>query len=192
MLTTRHTTLFGRLFSGAAVAVAVLAISSAPVMAQKRQQQQQQQQAAPEEEEVDQVELTQAQIDGFVTAQTKINPITAKLKGNAQPSKQMMTQMEGISKEVGFKDFEEFGNVGSNIGFVFGGIDPDTKKFVEPEMQIKSEIDKVNADAKMPAAQKKKALADLQKAMTSAPKLKFPVNAELVAKNYDKLKPVMQ
>ena len=192
MLTTRHTTLFGRLFSGAAVAVAVLAISSAPVMAQKRQQQQQQQQAAPEEEEVDQVELTQAQIDGFVTAQTKINPITAKLKGNAQPSKQMMTQMEGISKEAGFKDFEEFGNVGSNIGFVFGGIDPDTKKFVEPEMQIKSEIDKVNADAKMPAAQKKKALADLQKALTSAPKLKFPVNAELVAKNYDKLKPVMQ
>ena len=192
MLTTRHTTLFGRLFSGAAVAVAVLAISSAPVMAQKRQQQQQQQQAAPEEEEVDQVELTQAQIDGFVTAQTKINPITAKLKGNAQPSKQMMTQMEGISKEVGFKDFEEFGNVGSNIGFVFGGIDPNTKKFVEPEMQIKQEIDKVNADAKMPAAQKKKALADLQKALTSAPKLKFPVNAELVAKNYDKLKPVMQ
>ena len=191
MLTTHHTTLFGRLFAGAVFTAAALAFTAAPVIAQKKQQQQQQQ-AAPEEEEIDQVELTQAQIDGFVTAQTKITPITAKLKGNAQPSKQMMAQMEGSSKEAGFKDFEEFGNVGSNIGFVFGGIDPNTKKFVEPEMQIKQEIDKVNADAKMPAAQKKKALADLQKALTSAPKLKFPVNAELVAKNYDKLKPVMQ
>ena len=190
MLTTHHMTLFGRLFAGAAFAVAVLAISAAPVMAQKKQQQQQQ--AQPEEEDLDQMALTQAQIDGFVSAQTKMKPVTAKLKGNAQPSKQMMTQMEGISKEAGFKDFEEFGNVGANIGFVFGGIDPQSKKFVEPEMQIKQEIDKVTADAKMPAAQKKRALADLQKAQTSAPKLQFPVNAELVAKNYDKLKPVME
>jgi hypothetical protein len=197
MLTAHHTirsggvfTFFGNLIAGAAFAVAVLALSTAPVMAQKKQQQQQA--AQPEEEELDQIELTPNQIDAFITAQTAIKPITAKLKGNAQPSKQMMAQMEDVVKKAGFKDFDEFGDVGANIGFVFGGIDPATKKFSEPEVQIKQEIDKVTADSKIPAAKKKQILQQLAQAQKSAPKLKYPANVDLVAKNYDRLKPVME
>jgi hypothetical protein len=102
----------------------------------------------------------------------------------------MMTQMDDIAKKHGFKDLDEFGDVGANIGMVFGGVDPLSKKY-DPEALIKREIAAVTADQKIPAAQKKRILADLQQASTSVPALKFPGNAELVAQNYDRLKPVM-
>jgi hypothetical protein len=35
-------------------------------------------------------------------------------------------------------------------------------------------------------------LDDMQRALQSAPKLEYPRNAELVAKNYDRLKTVME
>ena len=182
--------LFRPLIAGVAFAFVISAVIATPAHAQAKRQQQQQQQAQPEEAELEQMELTAAQIDGFIATQKDITPITAKLKGNAQPSKQMMTQMEGIAKKNGFKDFDEFGDVGTNIGFVYGGIDPQSKKY-EPEELIKREIDKVNADTKMPAKQKQQILKDLQDASSSVPKLKFQANADLIAKNYDRLKPLM-
>lgn len=187
--------LFGCLL-GAAFAAAALAVSAAPLMAQQpnrpRPQQQQQQAAEPEEIELEQIELKQSQIDAYVTAQTAIKPITAKLKGNIQPTTKMLAQMEAIAKQAGFKDLDEFGDVGSNIEFVFGGIEPQSKKFSEPEVLIGQDIAKVNADTKLKPAQKKRILEDLQQAQKSAPKLRFPGNAELVAKNYDRLKPLME
>lgn len=201
MNTARHTirsggrtfTIFNRLMAGAVFAFAVSAISAAPVMAQKRQQQQQQQQAAePDEVELDQIQLTAGQIDAYIAAQTGIKPIVAKLKGNAQPSRQMLTQMEAIAKKAGFKDFDDFANVESNIGLVFSGIDPQSKTFAEADVLINQEIAKVNADKNLPAAEKKEALQELQEALKSAPKLKYPANAELVIKNYDRLKPLME
>ncbi len=184
-------TFFRTLIAGTAFAFAVSAITAAPALAQKKQQQQQQQAAQPEEAELDQIELTDKQIEAFIATQKEIQPITAKLKGNAQPSKQMMSQMEGIAKKNGFKDFDEFGDVGANIGFVFGGINPQSKKF-EPEELIKREIAAVQANNKIPAKQKQQILKDLQQASTSMPKLKYPGNADLVAKNYDQLKPLME
>ena len=183
-------TIFRPLIAGLAFAFAASAVIATPAHAQGQKRQQQQQQAQPEEAELEQMELTQAQIDGFIATQKDITPITAKLKGNAQPSKQMMTQMEGIAKKNGFKDFDEFGDVGANIGFVYGGIDPQSKKY-EPEELIKREIDKVNADTKMPAKQKQQILKDLQDASAAMPKLKYQANADLIAKNYDQLKPMM-
>lgn len=188
---------FGRrLLAVAAFAAALFAMQTLSAEAQgnrsQRQGQPPAQQKAPEPEpmEIEQIQLTASQIDGFIATQKEITPVTARLKGNAQPTKQMMTQMEDIAKKNGFKDFDEFGEVGSNIGMVFGGIDPLSKTY-DPEALIKREIAAVTADQKIPAAQKKRILADLQQASTSVPALKFPGNAELVAKNYDRLKPVM-
>jgi hypothetical protein len=186
-------TLFRTLIAGTAFAFAVSAITAAPALAQKKQQQQQQQQQAaqPEETELDQIELTDKQIGAFIATQKEIQPITAKLKGSAQPSKQQMAQMEAIAKKHGFKDFDEFGDVGANIGFAFGGIDPESKKF-EPEELIKREIAAVQANKKIPAKQKQQILKDLEEASATMPKLKYPGNADLVAKNYDQLKPLME
>ncbi len=140
--------------------------------------------------EIEQIELTQTQIDAFIATEKEIAPITAKLKGNAQPTKQMMSQMESIAKKNGFKDIDEFGEVGSNIGMVFGGIDPQSKQY-NPEELIRRQIAAVQGDSKIPAKQKQQILKDLQQASTSVPKLKYPANAELVAKNYDRLRSLM-
>ena len=127
-----------------------------------------------------QIELTQTQIDAFIATEKEIAPITSKLKGNAQPSKQIMSQMETIAKKNGFKDFDEFGDVGTNIGMVFGGIDPQSKQY-NPEELIRREIAAVQGNSKIPAKQKQQILKDLQQASTSVPKLKYPANAELVS-----------
>ena len=58
-------------------------------------------------------------------------------------------------------------------------------------MLIKKEIDAVNGNARMPAQQKRQILSDLQQAQKSLPALKYPKNVDLVAQNYDRLKPVL-
>jgi len=172
----------------AAFAAGLFAWQTLPADAQRPVQQQ----AEPEEEsEIDEVELTAKHIDAFIATQKEVTPITAKLSGDAQPSKQMMTQLEAIAKKNGFKDFDEFGDVGATIGMVFGGIDPQSKKF-DPQELIKREIAAVNADTKISPAEKKTILQDLQQAAAMTPKLKYPGNADLVAKNYDRLKPVLE
>lgn len=179
-----------RLIVAAGFAAGLFAMQALPAAAQGKPPAQQQ--AAPEEEaEIEEVELTPQKIDAFIATQQAITPITAKLTGDAQPTKQMMDQMEAVAKKNGFKDFDEFGDVGATVGMVFGGIDPQSKKY-DPQEMIKKEIASVNADAKIPAAEKKKILQDLQQAAAMTPKLKFPGNADLVAKNYDRLKPVLE
>jgi hypothetical protein len=176
----------------AVAAAAVVGIQALPAEAQSRQQRQpaQQQQAEPEDVQIEQIALTQGQIDAFIATEKAIQPITAKLKGNAQPGKQAMAQMEAAAKKNGFKDFDEYGDVGANIGLVFGGIDPDSKKY-DPAGLIKREIAAVQADRKIPAKQKQQIVKDLQEAAKDPPKLEHPGNAELVARNYDRLRPVM-
>jgi hypothetical protein len=185
---------FGRLIAAAVFVAAIIAVHVLPAEAQGNRPQGQraapQQPAEPEEMEIEQIELTQNQIDAFIATEKEIAPITAKLKGNAQPTKQMMSQMESIAKKNGFKDIDEFGEVGSNIGMVFGGIDPQSKQY-NPEELIRRQIAAVQGDSKIPAKQKQQILKDLQQASTSVPKLKYPANAELVAKNYDRLQSLM-
>ena len=183
--------MFRRFVMATGFAIGLFATQTLPVHAQD-QRPAQQQQAAPEEEgEVEEVELTPKHIDAFIATQKEITPITAKLQGDAQPSQQMMAQMESIAKKNGFKDFDEFGDVGGTIGMVFGGIDPQSKRY-DPQELIKREIATVNADTKIPPAEKKKILQDLEQAGALTPKLKYPGNADLVAKNYDRLKPILE
>jgi len=185
--------------AAAAAFAAALAASPALAQGQMRQgqgpgqgprppQQQQQKQAQPEETELEQIELAPNHIDAFITTENALKPITSRLRG--EPSKQQMAQMEAIVKKNGFKDFDEYGDVASNIGFVFSGINPESKKY-EPEVLIKKEIDAVTGDARIPAPQKRQILAGLQQAQKSLPALKYPKNVELVAQSYDRLKPVM-
>ena len=205
MITSQHSIRSGgydftfckRLFSVAGFVAGLVAIQTLSAEAQGNRPQRQgqppaqQQQAQPEELEVEQIALTASQIDAFIATEKEIAPITAKLKGNAEPSKQMMAQMESIAKKNGFKDFDEYGDVGANIGMVFGGINPENKKY-EPEELIKRQIAAVNADQKIPAGQKKRILQNLQQASTAMPKLQYPGNADLIAANYDRLRAVME
>ena len=75
-----------------------------------------------------------------------------------------------------------------NISLVLGGFDPATKKYVGAEAVMKSQIAAVQADKKMPAKDKKEALAELNEALKSPPPaIENKGNIDLVGKYYDKL-----
>jgi hypothetical protein len=93
-----------------------------------------------------------------------------------------------VAKKNGFASYDEYNNVVDNISIVLAGFDPATKKYVGTEALIKTQIAQVQADKKMPAKDKKQALADLDEALKSpAPPIENKGNIDLVAKYYDKL-----
>jgi hypothetical protein len=150
----------------------------------------QQQRAEPEQIVIPEVELTQSHIDAFIATNKEIAPVTAKLKGDRQPTGQVMAQMDAIANKYGFNDFEDFAEVGTNVRRVFRTINPESRKY-DPEAMIRQQIGAVHGDSKISPKQKLQTLNDLHRALKSGAKLKYPANAELVARNYDRLRPLM-
>jgi hypothetical protein len=146
-------------------------------------------QAAPAQPPaVKQVALTDKQIDGVLAAQKDMDAIIEKLPENAKPDPKVAAQLDGVAKKNGFASYDEYNNVVDNISIVLAGFDPATKKYVGTEALIKTQIAQVQADKKMPAKDKKQALADLDEALKSpAPPIENKGNIDLVAKYYDKL-----
>src|SRR6266700_4392205 len=98
-----------------------------------------------------------------------MDAITAKLPENAKPDPKITAQLDGVAKKNGFASYDEYNNVVDNISLVLGGFDPQTKKYVGAEAVIKAQIAQVQADKKMPAKDKKEAMADLNDALKSPP-----------------------
>ena len=139
-----------------------------------------------------QIALTEKQIDGAVAASKEMDPITAKLQPNAKPDPKVIAQLEGVAKKNGFASYEDYNAVMDNIGAVFSGIDPASKKYVGPEAVLKAQIAEVQADKKMSPKDKKAAVDDLNMALKEpAPEIQNKGNIDLVVKNYDKLSPIM-
>jgi hypothetical protein len=147
--------------------------------------------AAPppaQEAPLKQVALTEKQIEGVLSAAKEMDPLTEKMPENGKPDPKLTAQLDGVAKKNGFASYDDYNNVVDNIGLVLGGFDPATKKYVGPEGVIKAQIALVQADKKMPAKDKKEALADLNEALKSpAPTIENKGNIDLVAKYYDKL-----
>ncbi len=164
-----------RLFIAAFAAVAVVHFSGA-VSAQ-----------AP----VKQMKLTEKQVEGFIAAHKDMGAVAEKMEGD-KPDPGVQKQLEGIAKKFGFKDFNEYDDVASNIALVMAGMDPQTKAFTDPPTAIKREIDEVTADKSMPEKEKKQALDELNEAMKMAQPIQYPGNIELIKKYYDRLEPLLQ
>ena len=135
-----------------------------------------------------QMALTDKQIAGVLAAQKDIDAIIEKLPENAKPDPKVVAQLEAVAKKNGFASYDEYTNVVENISLVLAGFDPATKKYVGSDAVIKSQIAQVEADKKMPAKDKKQALADLNEAL-KAPELPIENkgNTDLIAKYYNKL-----
>jgi hypothetical protein len=145
-------------------------------------------QAPPQPPALKQIALTEKQIEGVLAAAKDMDAITDKLPNNAKPDPKITAQLEAVAKKNGFASYDEYDSVVDNIGMVLGGFDPATKKYVGTEAVIKAQIAQVQADKKMPAKDKKQALADLNDALKSpAPAIENKGNIDLVAKYYDKL-----
>ena len=137
---------------------------------------------------VEQMALTEAQVTGVLSAAKEMDPITEKLPDDGKPDPKIIAQLDGVAKKNGFASYDDYNNVIDNISIVLTGFDPATKKYVGPETVIKAQIAQVQADKKMPAKDKKEALADLNAALKSpAPPIENKGNIDLVAKYYDKL-----
>jgi hypothetical protein len=180
---------------GIAGLAAVIAIASTGgVLAQAKQQAPApKQQAAPPPQAqqppaIKQIALTDKQIEGVLAAQKDMDAITEKLPENAKPDPKVDAQLDEVAKKNGFASYAEYNNVVDNISLVLGGFDPATKKYVGTEAVIKAQIAQVQADKKMPAKDKKEALADLNEALGQpAPQIENKGNIDLVGKYYDKL-----
>src|SRR5262245_56864516 len=120
-----------------------------------------------------QIKLTEKQVEGFIAAQKKMS--AAKIEN----------EFEAIAREYGFTGIEEHDDVEANILLLMEGIDPRSKAFTEPPIQIRRQIDETKADKSLPDAERKQALDELAAALKSAQPIQFPANVELVRKYYD-------
>jgi hypothetical protein len=182
-------------------AVSLIAISLTPALAQATKQPPAAQQPAAatqpavERRAPKQLALTDKQIDSVLAAQKDLDAVTAKLPETAadKPDPKMLAQLEDVARKYGFASYAEYNEVVENISLVLNGFDPQSKKYVGPEAVIKQQITSVQADKKMPAKDKKEALAELNEALKSPPPLlENKGNIELVGKYYDKLSAAMQ
>jgi hypothetical protein len=181
--------------SVACLAFAMSAISSSDVLAQAKQAPPKQSapaQAAPppaaEAPAVKQMALTEKQIEGVLAASKDVDAITDKIPDNAKPDPKIDAQLDAVAKKNGFASYDEYNSVVDNISLVLGGFDPATKKYVGADTVLKAQLAQIQADKKMPAKDKKAALADLNEALKSPPPaIENKGNIDLVAKYYDKL-----
>jgi hypothetical protein len=140
---------------------------------------------------VKQIKLTEKQVEGFIAAHKDMGAIAEKMEGD-KPDPKVQAQLESVAKKYGFKDFNEYDDVASNIALVMAGIDPQTKAFTDPPTAIKREIEEITADKSMPEKEKKQALDELNEAMKMAQPIQHPGNIEIVKKYYDRLEPLLQ
>jgi hypothetical protein len=126
-----------------------------------------------------QLQLTEKQVEGFIAAQKKMSG------GNE-------AEYESIAKALGFASLEELDAVEANILLVLEGIDPETKAFAEPPVQIRQRIDEVAKDSTISDADRKQALEELNAELKTAQPLQFPSNIELVKRYYDRIVAVLQ
>jgi homoserine dehydrogenase len=144
--------------------------------------------------ELKQIQLSEKQVQGVISAQKDVATIFNKLQGpppDELPAP-VVAELDAAAKKHGFKDFNDYDEVIGNITMVMTGIDPKTKAFTEPAAAIKQEIAEVTANKTMPAREKKEMLEDLNEALKSAQPIQFPGNIELVKKYYDKINGALQ
>ena len=135
-----------------------------------------------------QIALTQKQIDDVLASQKDMDAITHKLRRNAPPSSQVMAKLDDVAKKHDFASFDEYNTVIGNISIVMDGVDPQNKKYIGSEAGLKQQVEEVKTSKKMSAADKKKALAELNFALKfKDPEVQNKGNIDLVIQNYDKI-----
>jgi hypothetical protein len=151
--------------------------------------------AAPADDNapLEQIALTEPQVQGLLSAQKDVGPLMATISPNDEaPSPKIQAQLDAAAKKNGFADFAEYDKVSSNVNLVLAGFDSETKSFIGPEAVVKKQIAEVNADKQMSAKEKKEALDGLNAGLKDVVPVKFPGNIKLVGKYYDKLSEALQ
>ncbi len=135
-------------------------------------------------QELVQVKLTEAHINGFIKSQPALAKMSERMKAAGdKEDKKLDADLEKLAKKFGYKDYGELENVAANILFVLDVTDPKTGKYQDPEAELKAELEAIKKDDKIAAAEKKKAIADINEALKTVPKLEHKENIALVNKH---------
>ncbi len=146
------------------------------------------QDSAQSGEAVEQIPLTDQQLQNFLAAEKDIEEILQKIpQGAEEPDAKTMAELDATAKKYNFANYTEYDLVGSNIGLVMSGIDPQTKKYVGTEAVLKQQIAAIEAGTSLSPKDKTDALGDLNAQLKSVQPVKIPGNIDLVTKYYDKL-----
>jgi hypothetical protein len=135
------------------------------------------------EQNFKQMRLTDKQIQGFISAQKQLAPLSSKIEAAGdKPDPALQGQLEKIAKSNGFSSFDELGDVGANISMVLSGLDPKTGQFTELPDLIRKDMEELKQNKEMPQKDKDEALAEMQAALKTAAPLQFKENVALVKK----------
>ncbi len=139
--------------------------------------------AAQDVEELKQIELSDAQVSGFISAQKDLQPLSAKLlEGGDKPDDTLKGELDGIAKKHGFQSFMDMEIVGANISLVLDGLDRKTGNYTNPVEKMKQELENIKSDASIPDDDKKLVVEDLNQEIKAAKPLQFASNIEVVKK----------
>lgn len=141
-----------------------------------------------------QIPLTEKQIESVLASQKDFEAAGEQAPDKSgKPAPTGLAKLEDVAKKHGFASYADYSIVLDNIGLVLSGFDPKSKAYVGPEAVIKQQLAEVQADKKMPAPEKKDALAELNQALKALPPIvENKGNIDLVGKYYDQLSAAMQ
>lgn len=160
---------------GTFAAVAALGLLASSAMAQGQTQ--------GDQPLLKQIQLTEKQVQGFISAQKELAPLASKLESSGdKPDPALQAQFDQIAKKNGFSSANELDDVAANISLVLSGLDPQSGQFTEPPEQIKKDMEEIKQDAQMPQKEKDQVLTEMQDALKTAAPLKFKDNVALVKK----------
>jgi hypothetical protein len=146
------------------------------------------QETAPSGGEVEQIPLTDQQVQNFLAAQKDIEEILQKIpQGSEEPDAKTIAELDAAAKKYNFANYAEYAAVAGNIGLVMSGIDPQTKKYIGTEAVLKQQIAAIEDDKSLSQKDKTEGLDDLNAQLKSVQPVKIPANIDLVTKYYDKL-----
>lgn len=144
-------------------------------------------------QDVAQIKLTEEHVKGFIAAQKDLAAVSAKLQeaGDA-PDDALQKELEAIAKKYGFQSFQELDDVAANVSIVMAGLDPESGNFTDPQEALKKELTDIEADASIPAEEKKQLVDELKEAIETTPPLQHPENVEVVKKHRAEIEAALQ
>lgn len=153
-------------------------------------------QAAPQKQffPVKQMRLTDKQVQGYLAATEEIDKVTDNAEeGIDKLRPETVAKLDDISRKQGLASYNEYKQIGDNIGLVSAGLDELTNKYVGREALIKLRIARVRADKTLSAESKKERLDELNDQLQFAlPSVQYKDNIPLVAKYSDRLTATMR
>jgi hypothetical protein len=135
-----------------------------------------------------QIKLTDKHIESFIAAQKDMMAIGDKMQGaEADKLDKMQAEFENVAKKHGFASGAEYEDVANSIDVILLYVDPDTKKFTDPQVFLKKQLEDAKKNTALSEADRKRAIEEIEEDMKNVEPVKFPENIALVEKHFDRL-----